>query len=86
MATETNKTEAGELRNWPVFFTSKERGELMRYAERIRPSESRPPRDNELGNVLAQTVLDLLHAAEHLGQDIDAGMRTRIDEVKRGEG
>ena len=75
------KCEPTELRNWPIFFTSKEREEIVRYAERIRSSASRPPRDSELGNVLAQTVLDLLHGVERLGQDV-AGTRTRIDDVK----
>ena len=82
MTTETNKTEAGELRNWPIFFTEKERERLLRYAESIRSSASRPPRESELGNVLAQTVLELLGAAEALAADIDEPMRAEINKVK----
>ncbi len=89
MTTETNKTEAGELRNWPIFFTEEERKRIICYAESIRSSATRPPRASELGNVLAQTVLELLGAAEHLAKDIDDPMRAKIDLVKRnrdGEG
>ncbi len=73
MATETNKTEAGELRNWPIFFTHSDR---VRIAERAASKR----------RTAEQEVLAMLEAAEALEQDIDAGMRTRIDEVKRGEG